>query len=84
MRLSRQVQLIGKGMELYADTYGIHFEVDEFPSGESDHNLTLIDRAFYDGLLTRCLPFVDTLICSYMTYTIRIYLKRCLINVSNH
>lgn len=62
-------------MKLYADTYGIHFEVDEFPSSKSDYNLTLINRTFYDGLLTRCLPFIDTFICSYMAYTVRIHLK---------
>lgn len=69
------MRLIEKTMDLYKDTYGIHFKVDEFPSSESDHNLTLIYRALYDGLLARSLPFVDTLICTDVTYTVRIYLK---------
>jgi hypothetical protein len=57
------------------NTYRIHLEVDQFSSSEGDHDLTLVDSALHDGLFAWCLPFVDTLIRSNVTYTVRIYLK---------
>lgn len=57
-------------------TYGVHLEVDELPSGQSDHHLPLVDGALHNDLLPRSLPLVDSLIGTDVTDSIGIDLEQ--------
>lgn len=56
-------------------TYRIHLEVNQLAPGKGDHHLTLINGAFDNGLLARCLPLIDALIRANMTNAVRVNLK---------
>lgn len=53
-------------------TYRVHFEINEFPSCESDYNLALIHGAFGDCSLSRCPPFVHTFVGADVTNSVRV------------
>lgn len=59
--------------------YRIHFKVDQFTTGERNDHLTLIDSAFGNRFLARSLPFIHTLIGTYMTNAIWIDLNQSII-----
>lgn len=55
-------------------TYRIHLKIDQLSSCQGDHHLSLIHCTFYNRFLSRSLPLIDSLVCSYMSNAIRIYL----------
>jgi len=55
-------------------TYRIHFEINQLPPTKRNHDLSLIDSALQDRLLSGGFPFIDTFVRPDMTYPIRINL----------
>ena len=57
-------------------THGIHLEVDELATGESDDHLAAVDRAPHDRLLARRLPLVDSLVLTNVSNALGVDLQR--------
>lgn len=63
------------------ENYRIHFEINEFPCRQSDHDLPLVNGTFHDRFLSRGLPLVDSFICSNVPDPVRIYLPKEIQNI---
>lgn len=55
-------------------TYRVHFEINEFTTGEGDDDLPLVYGTLDDRFFTRCFPLIHTFVSSDMTNAIGIYL----------